>query len=425
MEPLDLRDNRNNENMRLLSEAIDFFNGAALRFEEHYQHLEKQVKELKTELREKNKALEISLREKEEVKNHLHDILESLTVGIVVIDLEGKITTFNRSAENITGLTATEVRGKKFDRLLGVNFFQDLRLNFESFEDIKENQVLETEIHRKEDTLAHVSLAISPLRTLGGKKIGIVVTLQDVSEMKKLEERANRNGRLLAMGEMAAKIAHEIRNPLGSMELYSSTLKKDLEHFTESKKLAEHISAGVKTINNIISNLLLFIRPEQKADFQIIDIHDSLKDSLFFSNHLIESTAAIEVIANYPSEPLFVRGDQELLKQIYLNLMLNAIQSMPQGGKLTICTRRIDDNSKTSAFAEIRIKDTGLGISRGDMSRIFDPFFTTKKRGTGLGLPIVHNIVKLHGGTIDINSSENNGTECIISLPLWKGNYGV
>ena len=425
MEPLDLRDNRNTENMRLLSEAIDSFNGAALRFEEHYQHLEKQVKELKTELREKNKALEISLREKEEVRNHLHDILESLTVGIVVIDLGGKITTFNRSAENITGLTATEVRGKKFDRLLGVNFFQNLRLDFESFEDTKENELLETEIHRKEDTLVHVSLAISPLRTLGGKKIGIVVTLKDVTEMKKLEERANRNSRLLAMGEMAAKITHEIRNPLGSIELYSSTLKKDLEHFTESKRLAEHISAGVKTINNIISNLLLFIRPEQKADFQIIDIHDSLKDSLFFSNHLIESTAAIEVIANYPSEPLFVRGDQELLKQIYLNLMLNAIQSMPQGGKLTICTKRIDDNPKTSAFAEIRIKDTGLGISRGDMSRIFDPFFTTKKRGTGLGLPIVHNIVKLHGGTIDINSSENNGTECIISLPLWKGNYGV
>ncbi|MDY6986690.1 MAG: PAS domain S-box protein [Thermodesulfobacteriota bacterium] len=425
MELLYFLDKANMDDVHVLAQAIDSFNGAALKFERHYRHLERRVKGLQIELGKKNRALNTNLKEKQEIESYLHNILESLPVGVVVIDMHGNITTFNRSAENITGLISQEVVGRKFDQLLAVHFFQDLQLNFRSLKDIEEHREFETEIYLQSEAPTHVSLSISPLRTPQRDKIGIVLTVQDITQMKRFEEQANRTSRLSAMGEMAAKMAHEIRNPLGSIELFASTLTDDLKEHAESQALAEHISSGVKSINSIICNLLLFIRPEQRAHFKCIDIHVPLKDSLFFSKHLIESAKGIDVVTSFALEPIIVRGDQELLKQTYLNLILNAIQSMPNGGRLTISTREIKDRQGTSKFAEIRFTDTGTGIPRAAMHRIFDPFFTTKGRGTGLGLSIVHNIIKLHEGTIDVNSTELNGTSCIATLPLWGGENGM
>ena len=408
------------DKVRLLSQAIASFNGATLKFERYYQHLEQRVRELDIELKDKNEALEINLKEKEEVKNYLHNILESLTTGVVVVDLKGKITTFNRAAENITGLTSEEVKGRKFDNIFKANFFQNSHLDFRTLKNIKENTEVETEVHQKGKNIVHVSLSISPVKNAQGDRIGIVITLQDITQLKKLEEQASRTNRLTAMGEMAAKIAHDIRNPLGSIELFATILRKELKDSEELKTLAGYISSGVKSINNIISNLLLFIRPQQKPEFQIIDIHDPLNDSLFFSSHLVKSKGSIEVTTNYSSKPLMIRGDSELLKQMSLNIILNAIQAMPDGGRLTISTRKVDGQKRGSSFAEIRFSDTGIGVSKVDMPKIFDPFFTTKRRGTGLGLTIVHNITKIHGGSIDINSSQGEGTVCIVTLPLFN-----
>ena len=418
MEHLSFQENENIKEAHLLGMAIDSFNGAASKFEKQYQHLEQRVKELKIELRNKNEILEKNLNEKEEVKNHLHNILESVTTGVVVVNLKGKITTFNRAAEKITGLGSERVLGKKLNKIFDLNFFQNIQLDFRSLGAVRDNTEYETEIYRKGEDLVHISLSISPLTTPEGQKTGLILTLQDITQMKKLEEQASRSGRLTAMGEMAVKIAHEIRNPLGSIELFASTLKKDLEDFEEPRVLSEHISSCVKSINSIISNLLLFMRPEQKAGFQIVDLHDPLKDSLFFSDHVIQSNEHIEVITSYHSEPLMVLGDSELLKQMYLNLILNAVQSMPGDGKLMISTKKIECTQNGPGFAEIRFMDTGTGISKAVMPRIFDPFFTTKKRGTGLGLAIVHNIIKLHGGSIDIRNSKKDGAVCIVTLPL-------
>ncbi|MBW2166751.1 MAG: PAS domain S-box protein [Deltaproteobacteria bacterium] len=379
--------------------------------------LEQRAAKLNIELKDKGKSPEIDLKEKEDAREDFHNILESLNVGVVVIDLKGEIITFNRAAENITGLFSEKVIGKEFDKVFDPNFFLNSHLDFKSLKDIQQNADVEAEIRRKGKNTFYVSLSISPVKNPEGEKIGIVLALQDITRLKKLEERSNRTDRLAAMGEIAVKIAHEIRNPLGSIELFATVLKKDLKDFEELKALAGHISSGVKSINNVISNLLLFIRPQQKPNFQAIDICDSLDDSLFFSSHLVNSDNGIDIITRYYSKPLMVYADSELLKQIFLNLILNAIQAMPHGGKLTISTRKLNGRSKKD-FAEIRFADTGTGISKADMLRIFDPFFTTKKRGTGLGLAIVHNITEAHGGAVDINSSEGKGTVCTVTLPL-------
>ncbi len=405
----------------LLDNAIKSFNSAASSIEKYYRNLEDQVRALDIELKYKNEELKRNLKEKESSENYLHCILDSLTAGVIVIDRENHITSFNRAAERLTGFRAVQAAGKTLKNIFESDFFEDIERHLICVGETGEAVQFETEMPVKAKGNKHVSICISPLQNKKGEQHGIALTLQDITRMKKLEERANRAGRLAAMGEMAANIAHEIRNPLGSIELFASLLKKDLQKLPEAKTLVEHISSGVTSINNIISNMLLFIKPQQMPDFKVLDIKQLVNDSLCFTDHMIRSANSIEVVTEFLSSSLMVYGDLELLKQVVLNIVLNAIQAMPEGGRLTISVKRIKTRPDNYDMAEIRFADTGKGISRSDISMVFDPFFSTKKKGTGLGLAIVHNIVKLHNGTIDINSTKGKGTVCVIRLPVWEG----
>ncbi|MBW2515586.1 MAG: PAS domain S-box protein [Deltaproteobacteria bacterium] len=350
---------------------------------------------------------------------YLAHIFESIPTGVVALDAEGKIVSFNRTAERITGRAADEVLGRMFDGVFQADYFQHPALRLNNILSTRETTEIRTKVvpdNRKKKL--HLNVAISPLNSVKDGHIGTVLSLTDITRMQNLEMQAKRTGRLAAMGEMAARIAHEIRNPLGSIELFSTMLIDDLQEFEEQKTLAQHISAGVKSINNIVSNLLLFIRPDQQLDEQVFDVHEALKDSLFFAGHLLDGQDEIDVQTRLTAETLFIKGDLELLKQVFLNLILNAIQAMAGGGQLHISSYKTGSNPDTG-LAEVHLVDNGCGIARADMSRIFDPFYTTRKRGTGLGLTIVHNILKLHGGGIDITSSAE-GTKCIVTLPLWS-----
>jgi PAS domain S-box-containing protein len=349
--------------------------------------------------------------------SELHSIIENIPTGVVALDVEGKIVTFNRAAEQITGFKADRVQGKSFDGVFKPAYFQNTELTFKNLAQTEKTTEIKTQFNRKGKNRVHLSLAVSPVASTPEGKIGTVLSLRDITRLNKLEEQANRKGRLAAMGEMAVRIAHEIRNPLGSIELFSTMLKHDLQDFVELKVLAEHISSGVKSINNIVSNLLLFIRPDQQPDRQVLDVHEALKDSIFFAGHLLDAQNIIEVETELADHPLPIRGDLELLKQVFLNLILNAIQALSKGGRLRISTRKITRQDSTQ-WAEIRLSDSGCGIATADLSKIFDPFYTTRNKGTGLGLTIVHNITKMHGGSIDITSCEGDGTECIVTLPL-------
>jgi len=412
------------DEVRLLGQFIGSFNDAASRIEEHYLQLEKKVEELDVELKSKNEELHANLKEKEEVKNYLHNILESLTCGVVVLDLEGRIVTFNRAAEQITGLSSVRAKGKMFDKAFGPRFVSDARLSSGSLISVSKNTEIETMIHSKQGKGKQIAVSISPVQDARGRKVGIVITLQDITQMKKLEERASRTDRLAAMGEMAVKIAHEVRNPLGSIELFAALLKKELQGRGDLESLADHISSGVRSINTTIANLLLFIRPHQSPDFKVVEIHAPLNDSVFFSSHLLTSDDSLKVVKDYATEPLMVDGDSELLKQVALNLILNGIQAMPNGGVLTIATQKVTNAATGAEEVAIKFVDTGTGIPKEDKSKVFDPFFTTKDRGTGLGLAIAHRIVEIHGGTIEIDSGREGGTECVVTLPLREGNDG-
>ena len=404
------------DEINILTQAINSFNYAASKIEKQYYLLENRVKELDIELKEKNDSLKKNLKDKEEVKKILINILESITTGIIVIDSDGYITTLNHAAEKITGFLSEKVKGEKIKTLFDSGFMRDVDLDPERVNALNEILEVETEFEKRDKEITNINLSIAPILESGKSRAGIVLTMQDITRMKRLEQRASRTDRLQAMGEMAVKIAHEVRNPLGSIKLFADMLNKELQSSSDLKELSEHILSGVESINNIISNLLLFVKPQQSPDLKVIDIHDVLDGSIFFSGHLVKHDNSIKIKTKYYAEPVLVRGDEELLKQVALNLILNAIQAMPNGGELVISTdihRRSQGQAKS---AEIKFIDTGISISQKIISRIFDPFFTTKKNGTGLGLAIVHNILKAHDAGIDITSSKK-GTKCIVRIP--------
>jgi PAS domain S-box-containing protein len=415
------------EGIRLLKEAFSSFNRATARLERSYQDLERRVQCLDRALEEKNRELERNLGETEKVRNYLHNILESLHSGVLVLDPTGKITTGNDAVRTITGHNSTDVVGCSISDLGIFNEALAEHLN-RVVAHPSQGCDCETQIIRRDGGFLHVHLSSSPMKDTRNRISGQVIVLQDIERLKALEEQAQRTGRLSAMGEMAARIAHEIRNPLGSIELFASILRRELEG--ERKRLAEHVINGVKTLNMVITNLLYFFRGSLEPTRTELDFHGFLSDFLAEMSQVMEKNR-VTFETDFPPKPITLWGDPELIKQLFLNLLLNAIQAMPKGGKIEIATRLIRErveiltpeyaDSPLAVFLEVRVSDTGHGIPDEIRSRIFDPFFTTRDKGAGLGLAIAHNIMEAHGGTIRVASGRHQGATLLMTFPLNDG----
>jgi signal transduction histidine kinase len=227
--------------------------------------------------------------------------------------------------------------------------------------------------------------------------------------------------KLTAMSNLAANIAHEIRNPLGSIELFASLIMKEGRD-QKARERASQIIRSVRNMDTTISNLLLFTR-ELNPVMKRVNLLNVLRAVVAFTQDIIEKENIVYSVS-YADEDLYVEGDTELLKQVFLNLILNAYQAMPAGGHLHIETKMSEQKDKEGKnhqpHADISFVDTGVGISPENIQRIFDPFFTTREKGTGIGLTIVHNIVGVHGGTIDVKNGKAGGTVFHVAFPLIK-----
>lgn len=239
---------------------------------------------------------------------------------------------------------------------------------------------------------------------------------QLVSENRRLTEawrrqvQAQRAHRIDAMGELAVRMAQDLRNPLGSLELFASLLQQEVDQDAETAAFVAHILSGVKNLNHIIANMLLFTkRPTPRL--ALLEPQPLLDASLVFAGHLVRHQH-LRIQRDFGADGATIAADAELVKQVFLNLVLNAIQAMPAGGVLTLTTRR------QGGTLEVQVSDTGMGIAPEIVEHVFDPFFTTKERAMGLGLTLVHNIVEAHHGTIQIDSTPGRGTAVILSFPL-------
>lgn len=239
--------------------------------------------------------------------------------------------------------------------------------------------------------------------------------LKEQSDMLlEAEEQLRRADRLSALGELSAGMAHEIRNPLGSIKGTAEILRED---FSPGDKKYEFLQIMLKEINRldrILSEFLMFARPAM-PELRDTDLNRLIKSVL----ELVDRQAAgsgIDISFD-ARKPIAVKADEGLITQAFLNLTLNAVQAMPDGGRLTIENEMISSKDGKGSMCRISFTDTGVGIPKENQKRLFNPFFTTKKEGTGLGLAITHRIIEAHGGTISLESREGNGSVFTVTLP--------
>lgn len=400
---------------RLLLEAFEMFTQASSSLESAFQQLQARAQRLSEELAAKNRELKKSLREKAEVQNYLKTILESLPCGVLVLDEGGRLTLCNPVASQLLDLPrprAARTRNKRYT-------LQETPLH-EYFEASSSAETGKREVEisfLSQRGMLVLAASGTPLKDSSGRRIGTLHIIRDITEIKALEEQGKRGERLSAMGEMAVELAHEIRNPLGSIELFASLLEKELPVGGDLRRWAENIRIGSRSLNNIVSNMLHFANP-MSPTFRSVSVHDVINEVLGFTD-LIMNQRGVSVRKNLNAMDAVISADRELLKQVILNLILNAMQAMPSQGSLTISTRCVEQlpGGAPCPGLEVSIQDTGLGIPPENLGRIFDPFFTTNKNGTGLGLSVVHQIVDRHSGFIQVNSTVNIGTTFTLVFP--------
>jgi signal transduction histidine kinase len=427
-----------------LEEAFRAFNEATASFTRQYSYLEKRISELNLELEEANHRLRLKLEENERMQGYLSTLLESLPIGVVGADRQGGVCSLNRRATEILECGQLDVSRMSILDLL-IPAHTPLRSKEErDYEDPIEilslavqagfttEQVFEMDIERSRDGRRRtLSIRIVPTGAREGeseldllspmlnsvREVAAVFLVEDVTDVRRLEQQATRNNRLTAMGEIAINVAHEIRNPLGSIELFASMLQRDLAEDPTNGPLAGHICTGVRVLDHIVSNILQFARP-QRLCCSSFDLNELIDETLLFSEHALrQKRIRVERLYGAPGEvkprtsvPLW--ADAELLKQMFLNLFLNAIQATPEEGLLGV---RCLPNCKS---VEVQIWDSGPGFTPEALGKIFDPFFTTRRKGTGLGLTIVHNIVSSHHGSIEAENRPEGGALFSIVLPM-------
>lgn len=364
-------------------------------------------------------ALE-SMRMYEEVvsmENYNEEILEALTNGVITTDLDGKISTFNKMATRIIGYSEAEVIGLSCSEIWGPkSTISELVGNSV---DGKTFNNFETTLLSKNKTLIPVSLSTTIFKDWTGRRRGVLVVISDLSEVKQLEHRIRQSDKLAALGTMAAGMAHEIKNPLSSMKVLSQLMSKKFEDPEFRAKFIEIMPREIGRIDRIVESLLGFARASTPR-LEEIKIVDAIEEALRFLNEQIKD-AKITVIKEIEDLPSIV-GDIQQLINVFVNLFLNSVQAMPEGGTIRIDAKKHDYNVDGSLKTiYINISDSGHGVPKEYLEKLFDPFFTTKYGGTGLGLTIVHSIIDGHGGTITAESEFGKGTIFRIVLPAVQG----
>jgi len=340
----------------------------------------------------------------------LHErIVESIRSGLITTDLEGQIYTFNAAAEEITGYTAKEVSGKNASMFFG-DITRQTAVSMEAAASGKVSPRFEVDSLTQSGFMLHLGFSIAPLFLESGEKTGFVITFQDLTDVRVMEETARRQDRLAAVGRLAASIAHEIRNPLaamrGSIQMLRSEMKEDSDH----AQLMEIILRESDRLNKIVTDYLNYARP-RPALMEKVDVCEVIRETLKLLRNSPELSDGYAVNEDLPAESLIVKGDAEQLKQVCWNVARNALQSMPNGGTFIVTANRTDAHR-----VHLNFKDSGCGMSPEQVERLFEPF-TSTTGGTGLGMSIVYQIIRDHSGTINVRSREGKGTTISVELP--------
>ena len=345
------------------------------------------------------------------IKAFSDNVVENVPIGLLVVDNQGKIATFNYGAESILQFSASDAIGQDASGIIPNELLDEIHLS-KSHNEVVEK---ETECTTLKGNRIPLEIAASSLKDEDGNFLGNVLLFKDLTEVHTLRREVARSQRLASVGRLAAGVAHEIRNPLSSIKGFATYFKERYPDRPKDQQTANIMIQEVDRLNRVVGQLLELARPISVKK-QHIELQALLEDSI----KLIQDRATVKGISVQTTYDAFnsVWGDPDRINQILLNIYLNAIDSMESGGELNVV---VSSNSKDNQIY-IKISDTGCGISPEHLSRIFDPYFTTKSTGTGLGLAIAHNIVEALNGKITVESDMHVGTTFTVVLPAIEEN---
>lgn len=374
-----------------LLEAFESFTQETLRLEKSYQELEKEFKQLQGELKENLITLE--------------SIVSHMAQGLIFIRADGIIALLNPYCGVLLGINPKEAVGNSY-----THFFSDELFGFSLKKFLNGGLAPSVVCLLLEKSQQTLEIEVSSTRLPKGK--GVILLLRDLTEVRFLEKAAKRGERLKELGEMAAGLAHEIRNPLAGIEGYAALLERDLKK--ERPDLAQKSQAiidGTRSLNRLVTNVLQYSRP-LKPQFQIIDLNDYIENVLSLLGAEKKSYRK-RLVFDSSTKTCFAQIDPDAIRLALFNLLLNALQASPKG------LVKVKLSMKKNAIF-ISIIDSGPGMDAEQKEKIFTPFFTTKEGGTGLGLSEVHKVIEAHNGSIIIDSQLGVGSTFSIKLPILR-----
>lgn len=350
------------------------------------------------------------------IERQLANVVEHATDIILSTDNATRITTWNRAAEMLSGYCFEQVVG----HLLSEYLADETRLEFEraieTMNQVGQPQMIYSDLVNAQGARLPVSWVFSPIRNDQSAIVGVVAVGRDMTGAKHFEVQLHQSQRLAALGVMAGGIAHELRNPLTLCSSGAQFLLEDDVSSEFRKECAEQIKCGIERASLVIENLLRFARPQTDdtdSELEEVEVVSVVKAALEFVDNLAK-LQRVRVVTESLNGPSFVHANETLLQHVFINLFINAIDAMPDGGSLAVSARR------QGRQISVAVADTGCGIPSEEVNRIFDPFYTRSryKKGTGLGLSICYAIVKQHRGAIEVTSTEGRGSDFVVTLPL-------
>lgn len=348
------------------------------------------------------KRLEESEKAFSDLSQLYQSIVESVSTGIITVDRRGIVKTFNRAASSITGLKLEDVVNKSIHEI------------FKSLSDTKSDEERnEITYTTKEGKSRILGYSRSPLKSQKGEEIGEIILLRDLTEIRQMQEEAKRNERLAFIGQMAANLAHEFRNPLMSISGSVQMLKRSLPLSEEDRRLMDIITRARDRLEAVIGDFLLLSR-QKKREVGKINLSSLIEELVNTVKKEIVQADNMTFTIEADRDIIFT-GNREELRHLIYNLLVNAVQAIKDEGKIRI-SARINQQERRKAL-ELVVEDNGAGIPSEEISHIFEPFYTTKDKGTGLGLSIVNAVVQAYGGSIEVKSSPGEFTRFSVLLP--------
>ena len=360
-----------------------------------------------------NARLYASLEQKasqiERLKDFSESIIDSLKIGIVTVDLESHIESWNPPLEQLLDVTRNEAIGRKLYELLPGDLAAEVASRSV---DGHVSSIYKFPLSARGGRRFVVNVSVAPLVGKDGARLGRLILLDDITQRVRLEEQILQTEKLTSLGLLAAGVAHEVNTPLAVISNYIQMLAKQIPGDDPRQKTIDRIVKQTFRASEIVNNLLNFSRTGG-SEFQELDLNSVLEETLTLVQHPFR-TARVNVLRNYGTNLPAVLGSTTRLQQVFLNLFMNARDAMPEGGMLEVRT------GARNGSVEIEVTDTGMGIPLDHLNRIFDPFFTTKTsgRGTGLGLSVSYGIIKEHAGKVDVHSTPGKGTSFRLEFPV-------